>query len=310
MRVACALLSRLGVELVLLPVMALVLVSMSGCGQDVPWQAEAAEDVRELELLDRVDVVSLTREEFAAQAEAAAAARDDSELQRYADTYGRLGFFDMNLDLRPVVAGSSSDWVGATYSPSHNLVTLVGDARDDVIVHEFVHALQDQHFNLIFYDDYETSDGFLARRAAVEGDAVLAQYRFLGDGTLDDLEWQRQFDWWRDYSSETLTTAEYPVLFLDYVSFVYTYGFEYSAANLTGASFENPSGYRPGPHDWELQDQLFTERPPTSTQRVLDLDGARSPDGPGGDPVVRVGLESGARLLDGQAGVLRLGHPG
>jgi hypothetical protein len=261
-----------------------------------PWQAEldGAEQARELAFLVDVEVTEMTREQFAARAEDQASNIDDAYLLELADTYGRLGYFDMDLDLRPVIAGSSSDWVGATYSPSSKRVTLVsddnGEVRDDVLVHEFVHALQDQHFDLNSYDSYETSDGFLSRRAVVEGDAVLAQYRFLvgqEGGELDTINWQPTFDNWRQYARDILVESTYPMVFLDYVSFVYAYGLEYSAANLLGATLEAPVA-SPSPHDWSLQNELFLTRAPGTTQQVLDRD--LSGERLAMDPVIDVGL--------------------
>lgn len=273
-----------------LGVLPLWIAAAAGCSDELPWQAHAAEEARELGLLDDVEVIELTREAFMAQAAARASQIDDGYLTELAETFGRLGYFDMDLDLRPIIAGSSSDWVGATYSPANKRVTLVGDADDDTIVHEFVHALQDQHFDLRAYDVSDTSDAFLGRRAVVEGDAVLAQYRFLtqDEGVdLDAVDWKNLFDSWRQFGQDTLTTSGYPVLFLDYVSFVYIYGLEYSAANLMGVTYEAPAP-PPAPHDWGLQDELFVSRPPASTQQVLDRD-VRGELG-ASDPVVQLGL--------------------
>ncbi len=269
--------------------LALTGAALGGCGDDQLFYIDAAERARELQLLEDVEIVEMSREEFAALAGLQASQNAD-QLRQYAETYGRLGFFDVDLDLEPIASGSSSDWVGATYAPSAGRVTLVGDARDDIVVHELVHALQDQHFDLIAYDDHETSDSFLARRAVVEGDAVLAQTRFLleqdGGRTFDDAGWRGLFASWRQFSDDTLAQSSYPVVFLDYLSFTYMAGFEYSAANLTGVSFDAPESYRPNPHDWALQDQLFANRPPTTTQQVLGLDVF----GGASDPVVEVGL--------------------
>jgi hypothetical protein len=264
------------------------LVLGAGCGGDDRHpQAEGAEVARELLLLEDVEIISMTREEFAARAAANADEISDEELQYYADTYGRLGFFPRDLDLRPVFAGSSSDWVGATYSPTNKRITLVGEVRADVTVHEFVHALQDQHFDLRGYDITHSSDGFLARRAVAEGDAVLAQYRYIGlyehDVDLDALQWDTTLAARRQFSADTLADDTYPLLFRDYVSFVYTYGLELAAANLMNVTFEDPTPL-PAPHDWRRQDALFTERPPSSTQDVLRLGTA--------DEIEPVGLEA------------------
>ncbi len=274
----------------------LLVLAPVGCGDNSsPDAALAAEDVRELQLFDSVPVRSLSREEYAAEAADNASQISDDYLQYYADTYGRLGFFDPSLDLRPVFAGSSSDWVGASYSPTDKRITLVGDAAPDVIVHEWVHALQDQHFDLVTYDDFDSSDSFLARRAVVEGDATLAQIRYVaeyGHGVnLDGIDWAALFDLRRQYSDDTLANAAYPVVFLDYVSFVYSYGLEYVTANLTGARYDAPTP-GPAPYDWTLEDNLFETPPPPFTQDVLDL-GAT-------DAVEPIGLEAVPAALAGR----------
>jgi hypothetical protein len=261
----------------------LLLTAAMGCGDD-PWSAEVhgAEKARDLPLLEDVEVIEMSREEFAAQAAANANEITDEQLAYYADTYGRLGFFPRDLDLRPVFAGSSSDWVGAQYSPSRKLITLVGDVRPDITVHEFVHAIQDQHFDLRAFDTTATSDGFLGRRAVTEGDARLAQVRYIGQSQygydLDRVSWADLFASGREQSLASLADDAYPVLFRDYVSFVYTYGMEYVAANLTGATFDAPNPF-PAPYDWRLQDALFTTRPPSTTQDILrrrDVDAVES----------------------------------
>ncbi len=267
-----------------------VILAAAGCGggESIPWQARAAEQARELAVLEGVPTRAVSREQYAAEAEAEAGMYGEY-LAYLAETYGRLGFFDPALDLAPVFAGSRSDWVGATYSPSEKLITVVGEASDSVVVHEWVHALQDQHFGLDEYDSLSDNDSFLARRAVVEGDAVLAQNRFGAQQAgldLDAIDWAATFDGWRGFSADILAESEYPVVFLDYVSFVYTYGLEFSAHNLTGVTYADPAA-PPGPYDWTLQDELFTQRPPHSTRQVLELDVV----GDQTEPVTDLGLD-------------------
>lgn len=269
---------------------ALVIGSI-GCADEYPWQADAAQLVRELPMLEEVEILRMTREEFSDQAADRADSIDPAYLEYFAQTYGRMGFFDPSIDLRPVFAGSSSDWVGATYSPSTKRITLVGDASDQTFVHEFVHALQDQHFDIVDYDAPETSDSFLARRAVVEGDAMLAQYRFGvtfegGRDDLHDIDWDNALGNLRDFSTEILVDSEYPAIFLDYVSFVYTYGLEYSAGNLTGVTYDAPTTIDAPPYDWGRQDALYTDVLPDSTQQILLRDVG---DGVA-DPVEPIGL--------------------
>jgi len=264
------------------PLLAVALVAAFGCGGEDDYIVERAQEVRELELLADVEVVSMSREEFAAQAAQQAAQITDAELTEYAETYGRLGFFDIDLDLRPIIAGSSSDFVGATYWEGQ--ITLVGVTPDDTILHEWVHALQDQHFVLTELDDYETSDGFLARRATVEGDAVLAQWRFIMEDEYDlglrQVNWMESLPYLRQRSDDYVVDSPYPSVFADYVSFVYSYGLEFVAHDLTGVRLDDLAALRAGPYDYDDYDRLFTTEPANTTQEVLAL----------GDPdPVRVG---------------------
>jgi hypothetical protein len=255
----------------------LVLLAAAACGGDdddggpVPELARRAEEVRELELLQDVEVIHMTREQFAAEAAENVEDITDEVLDELAGTWGRLGYFSMDVDLRPIIAGSSSDWVGGFYSNSTNSITVVGEAPESTLVHEYVHALQDQHFDLSSYD-VPTSDGFLARRAVVEGDATLAELRFVmqdfGGVDLQDADWAEILSTGRENGDDYLTSADYPVFFLDYPSFVYGFGLEYTAGNLMGVSIDQPVPAAP-PYDWGLEDQLYTDR---TVQQILRRD--------------------------------------
>lgn len=253
----------------------LLLVTGGGlaCGEDAdhrPWAATRASEVRELDFLREVESTVMTRAEYRAQAADRAEALDEEELTEMAETYGRLGFFEVDTDLRPIFA-ASSDWVGATYSARDERITLVQDTDADVEayveVHEYIHALQDQHFDLQAYDG-STSDEFIARRAVVEGDATLAELRFRAQdehaGELDGWDWPQLLFNWHAYGDEMLASTPYPLLFSDYPAFAYPFGLDYTAHNLLGAGL----GAR-APHQWSREDELFTERPPQTSQQVI-----------------------------------------
>ena len=285
--------------------LAAVMALAAGCGGDddgdgdepLPLEAQRASEVRELEFLEDVEVIRMTRAEFRAQADASAGEIDDADLRDLAETYGRLGFFALDLDLRPILAGASSDYVGATYSARNKLITLIedtpGEAPAATQVHEYVHALQDQHFDLIEFDG-STSDEFLARRAVVEGDATLAEARFRAqdeyNGELDGWDWPQLLVSWHEWRLELLASSPYPVLFVDYPSFVYPYGLGLTARNLLGSNLAAP---RPAPHEWALEDELFTERPPATVQQVMSPDLERDP----GEPI---GLDAVPSEVEGR----------
>lgn len=256
-----------------------------GCSEDDPPPLQPvdrfasltvrAQEVRELPLLRDVPIDTLTRDEYVARVDAQVQEIDDQELEELADTYGRLGFFDDTIDLRSTLSGSR-DWVGASYALVEERIILIGNVPDETVIHEIVHALQDQHFDLGTYDDTETSDAFLARRAAVEGDAELAAGRFALNETygldLDRLDWSQYYPTLVDHGGEILAESTLPVFFAAYPSFVYTTGLIYCAHNLTGASLADPGPTQSFPYTWSREDALFGERPPASTLQVMTLD--------------------------------------
>jgi hypothetical protein len=263
---------------------AVLIASIAGCG-DGPYShlADRAEEVRQLAFVDDVPYRTLTPEQFSKEvSQDLANDWTDAELRDYADTYGRLGFFDVNLNLRPVLAQSRIDATGAFYSSLKRSITFVGNPKAGTVVHEYVHALQDQHFDLIGYDNGAGStDGFLARRAVVEGDAELAEARFLVEeegGRLDTIDFDQYFDGWTEYSAKYLDDSPYPLIFRAYTSFVYAYGLMYSAANLFG---DSPLVRQPGPppYAWSRQDELFPMRPPDTTAQILSAPGGSVPVG-------------------------------
>ncbi|AGP33454.1 hypothetical protein BE04_38895 [Sorangium cellulosum] len=270
------------------------LPAAAGCGdEDDPepsrfaWLATRAEEVRELSFEREVPVRTISRAEVDAEAEQAADAIDEEALAALAATYGRLGFFPPDTDLQGAF-GQSMDVFAAWYSTESKAISLIGEVEDNVLVHEYVHGLQDQHFDLgKLLTASLTSDAHLALRAAIEGDAMLAEVRFLmqeaNDADLDRLNWAVIIDAAQAAGEQILEENELPALFVDYPSFAYGFGFEYCAHNLTGASAASPTPDQAFPFDWSRQDALFSDRIPATTQQILTLDGQ--------DPVVRVGLE-------------------
>lgn len=264
------------------------LVVLFACGDDSQGRdlAHEAELVRDLNLINKVPVKHMTREQYRAAADADVAMVTDADLKEYAETYGRLGFFPVTIDLRPTLAGSQSDFAAASYDPTKKDITLVDEPDDDVVVHEWVHALQDQHFHIDMR--YPTSDAFLAHRAVVEGDAVLSQIRFLvrEQGLeLKDVIWSRAFAGYRGFTNGTLADPGYPLFFVAYPTFVYAFGLEYSARNLTGATFETPFPTVSAPYDMRRQDALFGDAGPQTTHDVLAQAPGRAPLTPGLDAV-------------------------
>ncbi len=231
--------------------------------------------MRELEWIEDVPVETVTRDELRAREQAEADAIPEQDLVDLTETYGRLGYWDADIDLRQVYT-ASSDVFDAWYSWDNKQITVVDRATDPLMVHEYVHALQDQHFDLDGYTSVTTSDEQLARRAATEGDANLAADRFLtrrlGYGDLDGIDWSGYLADLRLRARFVLLEATVPLFFAAYPSFAYGYGEAYCAHNLIGVRTDRPRPPEPAPYDWSFQDDLFVTRPPASTLAVMTLD--------------------------------------
>jgi hypothetical protein len=117
-----------------------------------------------------------------------------------------FGFVPEDLDLARYLPALLASQVAGFYDPEEKIFALVrrpgemaggldseeGDlaqrAEDAVVVHELVHALQDQHFDLDRFKGGEDplADASSARDALVEGDATLAMFSFLLGSRLED----------------------------------------------------------------------------------------------------------------------------
>ncbi|NNK08627.1 MAG: hypothetical protein HKP50_15045, partial [Myxococcales bacterium] len=147
----------------------------------------AAESVRLLKLRRQVRIEI---EDGEAIAQSLRSQIEEEEIERARLMYGALGLLDTDMDLKSMFAGVLGEQVIGYYDPDTGRLVI----RDDVmaglagsfgpqqaqeaqlvLVHELVHALQDQRLGLgeSFRKD-RTADADNAFRAVVEGDATLA----------------------------------------------------------------------------------------------------------------------------------------
>ncbi|MGB5265104.1 MAG: hypothetical protein WBN30_00855, partial [Polyangiales bacterium] len=147
----------------------------------------AAESVRQLKLQRQVRIEI---EDGDAIAQSLRSQIEEEEIERARLIYGALGLLDADEDLRSMFAGVLGEQVIGYYDPDTGRLVI----RDDVmaglagsfgpeqvqeaqlvLVHELVHALQDQRLGLgESYEKERTADADNAFRAVVEGDATLA----------------------------------------------------------------------------------------------------------------------------------------
>jgi hypothetical protein len=102
------------------------------------------------------------------------------ELRALSRLAGAGGVLPEGTDLATLAASFTAVSAGATYSPLDKQVLLVGKPKSDsLLTHEMVHALQDQHFDLmklLFVRPYDF-DRTEAVFALIEGDAMNVQRR-------------------------------------------------------------------------------------------------------------------------------------
>ena len=164
--------------------------------------AESASRVRGLEWRSEVGMTELSGWEYGTRTTEIADVLGTDDLKGLSRLAVAGGMLPEGTDLASLAVSFTAATAGATYSPLDKQVLLVaerGGVRDSgLLTHEFVHALQDQHFDLLrmvlarpFSFDREE-----AIFALVEGDAVSVERRVT------------QGDAWARKSIEDLTREE------------------------------------------------------------------------------------------------------
>ena len=147
----------------------------------------AAESVRQLRLRQPV---TIEIEDGDAIASSLRSQIEESEIERARLVYGALGLLDPDADLRSMFEGVLGEQIIGYYDPDTGRLVIREDVMSGlagafgpeqtqearlVLVHELVHALQDQRLGLAeSYQKERTADADNAFRAVVEGDATLA----------------------------------------------------------------------------------------------------------------------------------------
>lgn len=263
-------------------------LGLVACGSESsPYDPKVdAVRARELPFLSDVTTIKTTQEAYVSDA----SDLTDEDIEDYRGVWGRLGFFWPALDLKATL-GVHATATAAYYRPSEKTITVIGDVEADVVVHELVHALQDQHFDLGAIDDAASStDEMLARRAVVEGDAELAQLRMVawarGYNPTVALQGGVTFAKARSLSEQALVERDIPPFFSRYEAFVYLYGMQFIAHEV-GLPF--------GRWETEGSNRIFRGAFPASTQEVLQRGAGQDVD-----PIVDVGLASLPPSMDGR----------
>ncbi|HKQ51401.1 MAG TPA: hypothetical protein VJT74_03475, partial [Pyrinomonadaceae bacterium] len=140
----------------------------------------AASELRELPFREEVGMAELSGWEYGTRASEMAHVLGGEELRALGHLAAAGGVLPEGTDLASLAASFTAVSAGAVYSPLDKQVLIVDKFRDDsLLTHEFTHALQDQHFDLmkLLVSRPYNFDRAEAVFAVIEGDAMNVQRR-------------------------------------------------------------------------------------------------------------------------------------
>jgi hypothetical protein len=164
---------------------------------ELPSLIEFVEQQRGLTFRDEVDIDVVDDDEFERTLLVPEPEDEGSDPVDYGATYAALG---MTPDAETYYSAEQSaytDYLMGYYDPASRQLLVRGrEWTPDVeatVVHELVHALQDQHFDLgARFDELgEDDEAVLALLAIIEGDATRIEYAYVD---VQDAAWQDAYD--------------------------------------------------------------------------------------------------------------------
>jgi hypothetical protein len=228
---------------------------------------------RPLDEADEISVSFLSREEAAAQFERLF--YEEYPPERLATLYlfyRALDLAEPGLDLGTLYLDYLKSVIAGYYDPDNESMTIIlpadrlGDAlplsQELTYIHEYIHALQDQHFDLSALMEANSSndnpDGWLALSALVEGDATYMTMLLLRLLLTDDYETIP-----RELSSEAETPApppdDLPHILLSEIDFIYWEGQRFVESIIEARG-------------WEGVNRAFRTNPPQTSEQILHPD--------------------------------------
>ena len=159
---------------------------------DAALRARAAELLPEVERLSGLPAREALRLGFRSRAELERFLKAELE-EQFADehtadlvrVYARLGLVPDTIDLEPLFSRLLLEQIAGFYDPASDTLFVVEDISEDlvdgVLVHEMVHALQDQYVDLdsLVEATRHRNDPGMAVQAAVEGHATFVMYEWM-----------------------------------------------------------------------------------------------------------------------------------
>jgi hypothetical protein len=151
-------------------------------------------------------VVVITPDALQAELEAAAAQdQPDPHVAEWESAFGMLGLIQPGALERTAEIASEVNFIWGRYVDATKLVEVIDHGSDttsetssSVLLHEFVHAIQDREFELASFKQAhdQTYDSSLAASAIIEGEAQFHQERYLASMLgfePNGVDWDRLF---------------------------------------------------------------------------------------------------------------------
>ena len=299
-----------------------LLLTSLGCGGSEETALVTSSDSRLAEIAARILPDLASRSGMELREPVRVERRSRTELERYleskideefpeerarwlSEAYGLLGLVPRDMDLRGTLKALYLEQIAGFYDPDSTTLFVLDDQPDDAIesllVHELVHAIQDQNTDLdAITDPALNNDRRMAAQAAIEGHATLVMFEFLmqqrGRGALDVMGVpnfsERLGSALEAASTESPTLAGAPLVLQESLLFPYRGGVAFVEALWKGREG------RPPPFGADL---------PASTEQVLHPEDFVY--GQKDDPrTVDVFVEDGwSRLYEDTLGELELG---
>lgn len=179
----------------------------------------------------------------------------DERIHKVVRAYARFGLVPDTLDLEPLLKRLLLEQVAGFYDPASDTLFVVAGISDElvdgVLVHEMVHALQDQYVDLdsLVEATRQRNDPGMAVQAAVEGHATFVMYEWmLGQMMGGSVDLSRMPRVSESLDSEALASAGFempelqqaPAVIREQLLFPYVSGLDFIQVRWSGVDGRVP----------------------------------------------------------------------
>jgi len=193
----------------------------------------------------------------------------DGEIREEEKFLRKLGLIPASMDYREFVLKLLTEQVGGFYDPKQESLFIASwlppEEQKPVLIHELVHALQDQHFDVqkIIENDRKANndDRALAHQAFLEGDAVAVMLNYLLEPAKRTFDQVPELDK-KLRMMQVSAQTQYPVFKSapQYLQETLIFPYGYGAFFLQQVWLHNPS--------WTAVNRIYSDLP-DSTEQVL-----------------------------------------